>query len=247
MAGPQPALMPPDDRVVMISGANRGIGLAIAKRLAADGYRLSLGARDTGALAAATADLDDARVLRAKFDATVPADTPAWVEATAARFGRIDALVNNAGILRQVTFDEGDEDTLDELWAVNVKAPFRLIKHARPHLRRAGHGRIVNIASTDAKRYRAPTVSIGYAMTKHALLALSHAAKFAGWDDGVRSTALTPGAVRTDLIAGLPGVTATADQIDPATIAALVATVLSMPDNASIAELPVNARLEPTL
>jgi NADP-dependent 3-hydroxy acid dehydrogenase YdfG len=63
----------------------------------------------------------------------------------------------------------------------------------------------------------------------------------------VRSTALTPGAVRTDLIAGIPGVTATADQIDPATIAALVATVLSMPDNASIAELPVNARLEPTL
>ncbi len=66
-------------------------------------------------------------------------------------FGQIDALVNNAGILRMVDFDQGTEDDLDDLWAVNVKAPFRLIRAALPHLKATGAGRVVNIASTDAK------------------------------------------------------------------------------------------------
>ena len=123
------------------------------------------------------------------------------------RFGRLDALINNAGRIRPLSFAEGEESVLDELWAVNVKAPFRLIKLALPHLAQSGHGRIINIASTDAKRYRDASVSIAYAATKHAVLALSHAAKFAGWEHGVRVTALCPGAVDTDFIAGLPGVT----------------------------------------
>ena len=78
------------------------------------------------------------------------------------------------------TFAVGEESVLDEMWAVNVKAPFRLIRLALPHLEKSGNGRIINIASTDGKRYR-DTVSVAYAMTKHAVLALSHAAKFAGW------------------------------------------------------------------
>ena len=117
--------------------------------------------------------------------------------------GRLDALVNNAGILRDVRWDNDDETALEEMWAVNVRAPLRMIRLALPALRRAGNGRIINIASTDGKRYRDATVSIGYAMTKHALVALSHGARFAGWSDGVRVTALCPGAVETELLAGI--------------------------------------------
>ena len=84
-------------------------------------------------------------------------------------------------------------------------------------------------------------------MAKHALLALSHAAKFAGWEDGVRVTALCPGAVDTDLIAGIPGVVPSGSRISPETIAATVAFVLSLPNEASVAEMPINARLESTL
>ena len=113
--------------------------------------------------------------------------------------------MNNAGILRLVSFDDDDEDALDAMWAVNVKAPLRLIRAALPALRQSGTGRIVNIASVDAKRYRDASVSIGYAMTKHALLALTHAARFAGWEHGVRVTALCPGAVETELLQGIPG------------------------------------------
>ena len=167
----------------------------------------------------------------------------AWVDATAARFGRIDGLVNNAGILRPLDLRSGDESVLDEMWAVNVKAPFRLIRLALPHLEKGGRGRIVNVASTDGKRYR-DTVSVAYAMTKHAVLALSHAAKFAGWEKGVRVTALCPGAVDTELVASIPGVTPAANRLAPETVADSVAYLLGLPNNASVSELVINTRLE---
>jgi len=136
---------------------------------------------------------------------------------------------------------------LDELWAVNVKAPFRLIRLALPLLARAGNGRIINVASTDGKRYRDASVSIAYALSKQALVALSHAAKFAGWDSGVRVTALCPGTVETDLLKGLPDVTPVGKRIAPATIAEIVALLLRLPNTASVAELVVNTRLEPLI
>jgi NAD(P)-dependent dehydrogenase (short-subunit alcohol dehydrogenase family) len=224
--------------VVMVSGAGRGLGAAIAVRLAAEGWTLSLGLREPPRLPAGLAG-----AFAHRFDAEDPATAAEWVEATLDRFGRLDALVNNAGILRMVDFEKGTEQDLDDLWAVNVKAPFRLIREALPHLRRTGRGRIVNIASTDAKRYRAG-VSVGYTMTKHALLAMTQAARFAGWEDGVRATALCPGAIDTDLIAGLPGVTPKADRLTPETVAGLVAVILSLPNQASLPELVVNTRLE---
>ena len=217
-------MIDPHGRVVMLSGATGGIGAAITRRLSEDGFRLSLGVRN--------------------IDEAGEADTAkAWVDATAARFGQIDVLINNAGILRQVFFDEGDEDLLDELWTVNVKAPFRLIRHALPHLSETGGGRIINVGSTDAKRYRAG-VSVGYAMSKHALMAMSHAAKAAGWEHGVRVTALCPGAVDTPMIQSIPGVTPVDERIQPTDLAEIVAFLLGLPNNASVPELVVNTRLE---
>ena len=240
-------LLAPHGRVILISGASRGIGAAIARRLHADGYTLSLGARDPKAASDALGAHDQARVMTARFDALDADSARQWIAATAERFGRIDGLINNAGILRMVRFDEGDEAAMNEMWSVNVMAPFRLLRLALPHLRQAGHGRVVNIASTDAKRFRDATSSIGYVMTKHAVLVLSHAAKFAGWDDGVRVTALCPGAVETDLIAGLAGATPAAGRMKPETVAHTVSFLLTLPDTASVAELPMNTRLESTL
>ncbi len=224
-------------KVAMISGAGRGLGAAIAAKLAADGWHLSLGLRDPAQVAASDT------VFTAPFDATKPDTAQAWVDATIARYGRLDALVNNAGILRMVDFTLGTEDDLDDLWAVNVKAPFRLIRAALPHLKAAGQGRVVNIASTDAKRFRGGT-SVGYAMTKHALLAMTQAVRFAGWDDGVRATALCPGAIDTDLIANIPGVTPKADRLTPETVASMVAFILGLPNQASVPEFISNTRLE---
>ncbi len=234
------AVMPPDGRVVMVSGANRGIGLAVAGHLNDLGYRLSLGARRPESLA----DLAGETVLTHGFDATRPADAGDWVRATAERFGRIDALINCAGILHDVGLDAGDEALLDEMWEVNVKAPFRLSRLCLPYLRQAGSGRIVNVVSTAGLRFRGG--SAGYAITKFATTGLSHATRFAGWEDGVRVTALCPGPVATDM--GIANVQMPADEMtQPETIAAMVATLLSLPNTASVAQLPVHSILEPTV
>ena len=98
--------------------------------------RLSLGARDPKAASDALGAHDQARVMTARFDALDVDSARQWIEATAERFGRIDGLINNAGILRMVRFDEGDEAAMNEMWSVNVMAPFRLLRLALPHLRR---------------------------------------------------------------------------------------------------------------
>ncbi len=231
-------------KVVMISGAGRGLGAAIADRLLADGWSLSVGLRDLKQ-AERFADHGD-RVFASHFDAEVPATAQAWVDATVERFGRIDALVNNAGILRSVDFEKGTEDDLDDLWAVNVKAPFRLIKAALPHLKQTGQGRVINIASTDAKRYRAG-VSVGYTMAKHALHALTQAVRFAGWEQGIRATAICPGAIDTELISNIPGVTPKAERLTPETVASIVAFILTLPNQASVPEFIANTRLESSI
>ena len=228
-------------KVAMISGGGRGLGAAIVEALLNDGWSVSLGLRDLGQ--ADHFDVSGDRLLATPFDANDPASASAWTDATLAKSGRIDALINNAGILRMVDFEKGDEDDLDDLWAVNVKAPFRLIRAVLPHLRASGEGRVVNIASTDAKRFRSGT-SIGYSMTKHALLAMTQAVRHAGWDDGVRATAMCPGAIDTDLIADLPGVTPKADRLTPETVARMVAFVVSLPNQASVPEFDANTRLE---
>jgi len=241
MAEPAPKdeMLRPEGRVVMISGASRGIGRAIAQRLLKEGYFLSLGVRRPQDLA----ELESAQTLIHHFDAEQAETAALWLEATLAHFGRIDALINNAGILRPLDLRSGDESVLDEMWEVNVKAPYRLIRMALPHLEKSGNGRIINIASTDGKRYR-EGVSVAYAMTKHAVLALTHAAKFAGWEKGVRVTALCPGAVDTDFVAAVPGVTPSANRISPATIGETVSFLLRLPNTASVAELVMNTRLE---
>lgn len=240
-------LLAPAGRVVMLSGASRGIGAAIAHRLVAEGFTLSLGVRKPAEVRAKFAAVPSDRLLVSRFDALEPESARAWLEETVGRFGRLDALINNAGIMKPLSFSDGDEGVLDELWAVNVKAPYRLIRLVLPLLARAGNGRIINVASTDGKRYRDSSVSIAYALTKQALVALSHAAKFAGWDHGVRVTALCPGAVDTDLLKGLPGVTPTGKRIAPATLAEIVALLLRLPNTASVAELVINTRLEASL
>jgi NADP-dependent 3-hydroxy acid dehydrogenase YdfG len=233
-------MMPVDGRVVMISGASRGIGAAIARRLGAAGYRLSVGVRDPTRLRIEQGDA----CLVTRYDAHDRDAGRAWVAATVQRYGRVDALVNNAGVAHMSGIEDDDEDILDDLWLVNVKAPLRVIRAALPHLKRAGAGRVVNVASLSGKRVR--NANNGYAMTKFALVALTHSVRRLGWDHGIRATALCPGFVATDLTTGVSSVDR-ADMIDPADLAELVACLLALPNNAAIAELLVNMRYEDSL
>ena len=111
-----------EGRVIMISGANRGIGRAIAETLFEAGYSISLGARDPESLSSVIDGRATDRVATARYDAEDAKTHQHWVEATVEKFGRIDGLVNNAGIFESVTVEDGDDAVLDQMWAVNVKA-----------------------------------------------------------------------------------------------------------------------------
>ncbi len=227
----------------MVSGANRGVGLAVTTRLLAGGYRVSAGARDVDGLRAALGDdAQDESLLTHSYDATEPGSDEAWVAATIARFGRLDVVVNNAGMLDESGLEELSMEAIDRLVDVNVKAPLRMTQLALPHLRASGAGRIVNLSSLSGVRVKG-TFAPGYAMTKHAVIALGEATKQLAWDDGVRVTAVCPGFIGTDMIAHLGEDADTI--IDPADLAELIATTIALPNSASVAQLNVACRLEP--
>lgn len=229
--------------VILVSGANRGIGAAIARELKAHGYRLSLGARSVESLEK-ECGTSGPGVMHAHFDAFDPASAQAWVEATIARFGRIDGLVNNAGNGEQVHLLDDDDEALDRLWAVNVKAPLRLTRLCMPYLEASGRGRIVNVASLSGKRVR--NQFVGYNMTKFAVMGLTHTTRQYGWEKGVRATAICPSFVRTEMSSYTDKVTPE-EMIQPETMAQLVRTAIELPNNAAMAEMLVNCRLEDTV
>ena len=239
-------ILKPENRIILISGASSGIGLATAKYLLNEGYTLSLGVRNIEKTKELLSKFKSKNYIVNKFEATELKTIDSWVENTVNKYGKIDGLVNNAGILKIISFDEGEIEDLNELWQVNLVAPFYLTKLCLPHIKKTKNGRIINIASTDGKRYR-ESVSVGYSMVKHALVSMSHATRIEGWDDGVRVTALCPGAVETNLLNGIPGVTSSKDRLKPETIAYAVAYILSLPNTASVSELPMNTRLESTI
>lgn len=232
--------------VAMISGANRGIGEAIAAALHADGWALSLGAREPASLEASAAEYrTDAgggpAVSLHRYDATDPEAAERWTAETIAAHGRIDCLVNNAGVAYPDPFEDLTEDTLDEMWEVNAKGPFLMLRATLDHLRRSGEGRIVNVISMSGKRVRG-TFAPGYAMSKHAAMALHHSVRHLTFPDGIRCTAVCPGYVQTDMTSDFgvdPSIMIQADDLAQA-----LATILRLPNTASVAELLVTTEPE---
>lgn len=226
-------------KLALISGASRGIGLAVARELQARGYRLSLGVRNPAQLD--TIFLNRADVLLHAYEARDPVSPKEWVAATLAAFGRIDVVVNSAGICKQVGLEDGSEDMLEETLDINVKAPFRLLQAAFPALKASGTGRVINLSSLSGKRVR--NLNVGYQMAKHAVVALNHGVRRAGWEFGIRSTVVCPGYVNTDLASAITDMPPS-DMTNPKDLATLIANTLELPNTASVAELLVNCAYE---
>jgi NAD(P)-dependent dehydrogenase (short-subunit alcohol dehydrogenase family) len=231
-------MLDPHDRIAMVSGASRGIGRAVVERLLASGFSVSAGVRDARGL------VGTERLLVHRYDAESLASAQGWVDATLARFGRMHALVNAAGINPKALLTDPDETALDRMWEVNVKGPMRMIRLALPHLAACGEGRVVNVSSMSGKRI--PNANIGYGMTKFAVVALTHAVRRAGWEDGVRATAICPSFVATEMTADTT-VWPRDKMTRPTDLAQLIETIILLPNTATVAELLVNCRLEDML
>lgn len=225
-------------RVAMISGASRGIGAAIARELLDHGWAVSLGCRSPEQVA----NLQPDRQLNCAYDALDADSDDRWIAATLATFGRIDALIHNAGMMLPRSVLEASDEEFDQQFSVNVKAPMRLSRKVWPALKVSGQGRVVMLVSLSGKRVKSAQSGL-YAMSKFAALALAHALRRAGEEDGIRCTAICPGFVATDMGTALTEVPAD-KMTQPADIALLVRTLLMLPNSASIAEIPINWTVE---
>lgn len=189
-----------DDRVALITGATRGIGLAIARELAAAGARVLVTGRDLERAAAVAADLTAAGrdALAFAYEARRPGEAQRLADAIQTDVGRLDVLVNNAAVLRPHMIAKLTEAEFDELFQVNVKAALFLTKALRPLLQASRHAVILNLTAAGAQ---VPMAGIGaYCASKAALVNLTRTLAKEWTPIGIRVNALTPGSTATDMI-----------------------------------------------
>ena len=183
-------------KVAVVTGAARGIGLAIAQRFLAEGYQVALLDIDGATLDEAFARLNQpVRALAVKCDVADPLQVQAAVDQVSARFGRIDALVNNAGVavfkpILETTFDEWAR-----VLAVNLTGPFLCTQACAPVMLANGGGSVVNIGSVSG--LRASTLRVAYGTSKAGLMHLTKQQAAELGNLGIRVNAVAPGPVDT--------------------------------------------------
>jgi NAD(P)-dependent dehydrogenase (short-subunit alcohol dehydrogenase family) len=191
------------DRAAIVTGASRGIGLAIARVLAQEGHGLTITARKPDRLHQATQDLRDAgaTVEAVAGNLADEAEVQRVVAGHRERFGRLDVLVNNAGVGVGAAVAEIEARRVDLQLGVNLRAPILFYRECAELLRAAGreHGRalVVNMASIAGKSGQ-PWLSV-YSATKAGLIAFTQAMNKELGADGVKSVVLCPGFVDTDM------------------------------------------------
>jgi NAD(P)-dependent dehydrogenase (short-subunit alcohol dehydrogenase family) len=226
-------------KTVFITGAGSGLGLALAESLAASG----------AAIVAADIHLEKlrdscdrlrgqgAKVHPIALDVSDAASARYAVQQTMEATGRLDVLINNAGTDVTVPIDDLTEQDWLRVIGTNLNGPFLLTKYATTHMRSAGGGHIVNIASTAAKR--AWPNAAAYHASKWGLLGLSHALHAELRQYNIRVTAVIAGGMRTPfLLDRFPDLDPAALQ-DPANVAEAIRSVLLLPPQTVVAELTV--------
>ncbi|MWB99443.1 SDR family NAD(P)-dependent oxidoreductase [Agromyces seonyuensis] len=231
-------------RAALITGGSRGIGLAIARRLAADGFALTLSARTADSLADAAAELRaaGASVTTVAADAADPEALAALLDWHARTHGRLDALVLNAGMGFGSPIDQTPLRRLDKHVALNFRGAFALVSAALPLLRataaveRRGT-RVIALASL-AGLTPEPDLAV-YSATKAAIVSLCQSICIEEASTGVSATALCPGYVDTDMAAWKHDMLAADEMIRPDDLAELAVSLTRLSRNAAVPTLPV--------
>jgi meso-butanediol dehydrogenase / (S,S)-butanediol dehydrogenase / diacetyl reductase len=183
-------------KVALITGAARGIGLAAAHALTADGWRVGLADRDAAALETAVAEVGGG-AFPVLFDVGNIVGCRAAVADVVQTVGRLDCLVNNAGVFKNELILDTEEETFDRIMTVNVKGAYFLTQAAAKAMLETGGGIVINIASAAGRSGR-PTQAV-YGMSKAALIHFTKSAAIA-FAPHIRTVCICPAAIDTDMM-----------------------------------------------
>jgi 3-oxoacyl-[acyl-carrier protein] reductase len=232
MSGQQRAV---GEKVAVVTGASRGLGVAFARVLAEEGYRLALGARDGGAVERLAAELGGASV-GLGLDVAHRGSVDAFRDAVLARFGRVDVLVNNAGIGLFRRLEEISDGDFEQLFRVNVQGVWAVTAAFLPQLKER-HG-LVAMISSDVSTRTFPTGG-PYTATKFALRALARTLQQENPE--LRVLELRPGATDTSFAGSTPGAPGKEWFLRPEAVAETLRLALRLPPEARLEELVVRS------
>lgn len=189
-------------KTAIVTGSNSGIGLGIAEALAAQGANVALNSftdsAEDHALAQKIADETGAQVRYIQGDMSKGDDCRAWVQKAADAFGSVDILVNNAGVQHVAPIPEFPEGRWDQIIAINMSSAFHTTAAALPLMRKAGWGRVVNVAS--AHGLTASPYKSAYVTAKHGVVGLTKVTALETAEEPITANAVCPGYVLTPLV-----------------------------------------------
>ena len=233
-------------RRILISGASRGIGKAIALKLLKEGHSISLGVRKKEILINTPLDPklnDPESFILHKYDATDKKSSKIWVESTFKTFKNIDTIIHCAGILKKTNliFNDNEIQNIEDIWKVNVMGPWILTRDAWKYLLMNNSARIIVLVSMSGKRSKGSLAS--YSMSKFALMSLCQTMRNEGWNKGIRVTAICPGWVNTDMAKGINKFPKE-DMTQTDDIAKICSNLLELPNSSVPFEIALNCQLE---
>ncbi|MBE9607257.1 SDR family oxidoreductase [Acetobacteraceae bacterium H6797] len=232
------------DKVILITGASSGIGEAIARELAAAGAKVMLGARRTERLQALATELEAAggQARFRRLDVTDRADVAAFAEAARQAWGRVDVIVNNAGIMPLSPMASMKVEEWDRMVDVNIKGVLHGIAAVLPEMTARGSGHVINIASIGALAV-SPTAAV-YCATKFAVRAISDGLRQE--NTALRVTCINPGVVESELASTITDPAAAALMRDyraialqPTAIARAVRYAIEQPADVDVNEITI--------
>jgi NADP-dependent 3-hydroxy acid dehydrogenase YdfG len=230
-------------KVVVVTGASSGLGEATVRRLAAQGAKLVLGARRIDRMQALAEELKLGAGAAVATDVTDAAQVKALVDGAVASHGRIDVILNNAGLMPHSPLERVKIDDWDRMIDVNLKGVLYGIAAALPHMARQKSGHIINVASVAA--YKVRPGSAVYAATKAAVRMLSEGLRQEVKPYNIRTTVISPGAVQSELPQSITeaeiarGVAAFYEKyaIPADSFARMVAFAINQPDDVDVNEI----------
>lgn len=229
-------------KVAVVTGASRGIGRAIAESLAAAGAHVILAARSAELIEELAEEIESAggRATPVVTDIADEASVASLFEMVADDFGRLDVLVNNAGVGIYGPLDEFDLEDLDTVLAVNVRGTFACCREAVRIMKPQNSGYIINISSVCGEKGYSNQAA--YSASKHAVMGLTKSLAAETLEFGVRVTAILPGGVDTEMVAQSRPDLDRSILIKPADIAYTVMFLLGLSDSCAIDQISIRRK-----